>query len=100
MTRYERQKVEVSSLQEGDVFELPRRPGTICKVSYHRLRDEDDGSRLGIIGYDIIEGPLHWPWIYLPSDFQVTLLLPTTTFVQLKGKDWVEGLTEHHGVKK
>lgn len=100
MSRYERQKVEVSSLQEGDVFELPRRPDTVCKVSYHRLREEEDGQLTGVIGYDIVEGSLHWPWIYLPHDYPITLLLPTTTYVALRGKDWIDGLTEHHGVKK
>lgn len=100
MSRYERQKVEVASLQEGDIFELPRRPGTIVKVSYHRLKEDDEGQRIGMIGYDIVEGPLHWPFIYLPSDYPVTLLLPTTTYVDLRGKDYVASLTEHHGVKQ
>lgn len=99
MSRYERQKVEVSSLQEGDIFELPRRAETIVKVSSHRLRREEDGSMLGIIGYDIVEGPLHWPFIYLPHDYKVTLLLPTTTYVALSGRDFVEALKEQHGVE-
>lgn len=100
MSRYERQKVVVASLQDGDVFELPGHYGTVCKVNYHRLKEDEDGRQIGVIGYDIVEGPLRWPWIHLPSDFQIVLLLPTTTYVQLGGKDWVEGLTEHHGVKK
>lgn len=97
---YERQPVVVSSLQEGDKFELPRRAGTVCQVTFHKLKEDDDGRQIGIIGYDILEGPLHMPVIHLPADYPIMLLLPTTTYVQLSGKDWVEGLTEHHGVSK
>jgi hypothetical protein len=99
MSKYERQPVDVASLQEGDVFELPKQPGSVCKVSYHNLREEENGQQIGIIGYSILEGNLHWPVIYLPPNFQIMLLLPTTTHVHLSGKDWVQGLTEHHGVK-
>lgn len=100
MSRYERQKVVVSSLSDGDVFELPRRPGTICRVTFHKLKEDEDGQQIGIIGYDIVEGPLHMPVLYMPADYPITLLLPTTTYVKLTGKDWIESLTEHHGVSE
>lgn len=100
MSRYERQKVDVASLQDGDIFELPGRPDTVCKVSYHRLKEDEDGREIGVIGYDILEGSLHWPVIFLPHDFPINLLLPTTTFVAMSGKDWVNSLAEHHGVSK
>lgn len=100
MSQYERQPVDAESLQDGDVFELPGRDGTICKASYTNLVEHDDGRAFKIIGYDIVEGSLHWPVIYLPPNSQVVLLLPTTTYVALSGKDWVDSLTEQHGVKE
>lgn len=99
MSRYERQPVVVGSLHEGDTFELPGRPDTVCRVGTTSLKEDEDGRQLRILLYDILEGPLHWPVIYVPPDFPVILLLPTTTFIQLSGKDWVESLTEQHGVK-
>ena len=98
MSKYDRQRVDVASLQDGDVFELPGR-GAVCKVNYHRLKRDEDGREIGVIGYSILEGSLHWPVIYLPPDFPIILLLPTTTYVTLSGKDWLDSLTEHHGVK-
>jgi len=92
--KYERQNVEVSSLQDGDLFELPRQPDTVCRVNYHRLKEDDDGRRIGLIGYDILDGPLRWPWIHLPADYPITLLLPITTFVALGGKDWIKSVME------
>lgn len=100
MSRYEQQSVVVSSLQEGDTFRVPL-PGlieSILKVTYHRLREDEDGQRIGVIGFNIVEGPLRFPVIHLPEDFPVILLLPKTTYVHLSGKSWVESLTEHHGV--
>jgi len=99
MTQYERQQVPVSSLQDGDVFELPRRRDVRCKVSFHKLMDDEDGRRIGVIGFNIIEGSLGRPWISLPADYPIWLLLPTTTYVHLGGKDWMNSLTEQHGVK-
>lgn len=99
MGKYERQMVEVGSLHDGDTFELPSRPDTICRVNHTSLINDDDGTCLRVIGYDIIEGPLHWPVIYCPPGSKVALLLPTTTHVHLSGKDWVNSLTEQHGVR-
>jgi hypothetical protein len=99
MSRYERMKVEVRSLGEGDTFEHPARRDTVCRVSHTSLKEDDAGHELRIIGYDILEGGLHWPVTYLPSDYPVILLLPTTTYVQLSGKGFIESLTEQHGVK-
>lgn len=99
MSKYERQQVVVASLQDGDVFELPGRPGTVCKATFTSLKRDEDGREIRIIGYDILEGSLHWPVIYIPMDFPVILLLPTTTYVRLSGKDWVNSLAEHHGVR-
>jgi hypothetical protein len=98
MSKYERQPVEVIALQEGDTFELPGRHDTICRASHVSLKEDDSGRQFKIVGYDILEGSLHWPVIYLPPDFMVILLLPTTTYVKLSGKAWVDSLTEHHGV--
>jgi hypothetical protein len=100
MSKYERQPVDVGSLHDGDTFELPTRPDTICRVSHTSLKSEEDGATFHIIGYDIIDGPLHWPVIYCPPGSKVMLLVPTTTYVRMSGKDWVESLTEHHGVKE
>lgn len=98
MSRYERQKVAVGSLQDGDTFELPGHRQAICRVTFTKLKEDEDGREIRMIGYDILEGTLHWPFIYLPIDYPVILLLPTTTYVKLTGKEWVESLTEHHGV--
>lgn len=100
MSKYERQPVVVGSLGEGDTFELPGRPDTVCRVGTTSLKEDEDGRVFRIIMYDILEGPLHWPVIYVPPDFIVMLLLPTTTYVALSGKNWVESLTEQHGVKE
>jgi hypothetical protein len=99
MSKYERSHAPVGSLQVGDHFELPRRQDTVCRCDHHSLVENDEGS-WHIIGYSIIEGDLHWPVIYLPVDYQVVMLLPTTTYVKLSGKEWVNSLTEHHGVKE
>jgi hypothetical protein len=99
MSRYERQPVEVGALADGDTFELPGRPDTICRVSHTSLV-ADDERELRVIGYDILEGPLHWPVIYCPPGFQVVLLLPTTTYSYGSGKDWVKSMTEKHGVSE
>lgn len=93
MSKYEREFVPVASLEVGNVFEHPFRDDTICKVEHHSLHEE-----CHILGYTIAEGSLHWPVIYLPVDFEVCLLIPTTTFVKLSGKEWIDSLTEHHGV--
>jgi hypothetical protein len=98
VSRYERQPVEVGALSDGDTFELPGRPDTICRVSHTSLV-ADDERELRVIGYDILEGPLHWPVIYCPPGFQVVLLLPTTTYSYGSGSAWVKDLTEKHGVK-
>lgn len=98
--KYERQHVEANALADGDTFELPGRPETICRVSHTSLIDEEDGRQFRCIGYNILEGPLHWPVIYCPPGFKVVLLLPTTTYVSLGGKAWVDSLTEHHGVSE
>lgn len=94
--KYDRQLIQMMSLQEGDVFQHPLRDDTLCKVSYANLKQEEH-QQLKIIGYTIVEGQLHWPVLYAPADAEVTLLLPTTTFVQLSGKDWISSLTEEHG---
>jgi hypothetical protein len=99
MSGYERSWIPVGSLEVGNVFELPNREDTVCRVDHHSLVEEE-GLHWHIIGYSIIEGRLHWPVIYLPHDYQVVLLLPTTTYVKLSGKEWVDSLTEHHGVKE
>jgi hypothetical protein len=99
MSRYERQWVEAEALQDGDTFELPGKPETVCRANYVNLVEQDEWQ-YKVIGYDIIEGPLHFPVIHLPPGFRVILLLPTTTYVQMSGKDWVDSLTEQHGVKK
>lgn len=93
--KYDRERVPVRSLEVGTVFEHPFMADTICKCEHHGLREETH-----IIGYTIVEGHLHFPAVYLPPDFEVIMLIPTTTFVQLSGKEWVESLTEHHGVKE
>lgn len=93
MSKYEREWVPVASLEVGNMFDHPFRNNCICECQHHSLHD---GQHL--IGYTIKEGSLHWPVIYLPVDFEVELLIPTTTFVQLSGKDWVNSLTEQHGV--
>jgi len=95
MSKYEREWVPVNSLQVGNSFEHPFRGDTICKVEHHSMHEDQH-----IIGYSIVEGCLHWPVVYLPVGFEVCLLVPTTTFVQLSGKDWINTLTEHHGVKE
>lgn len=97
MSKYEREWVPVNSLEVGNSFEHPFREDTICKVEHHSLVDDDRG-KFHIVGYSIVEGCLHFPAVYLPVDFQVVLLVPTTTFVKLSGKEWVNSLTEHHGV--
>lgn len=99
MSKYERSFIPVGSLEVGNVFELPNRPETVCRVDHHSLVEEE-GRRFHVIGYSILEGSLHWPCIYLPVDYQVVLLLPTTTYVKLSGKEWVNSLTEHHGVSQ
>lgn len=99
MSKYERQWIPVASLEVGNVFELPNREDTVCRVDHHSLIDEES-RRFHIVGYSILEGSLHWPVIYLPHDYQVVLLLPTTTYVKLSGKEWVDSLTEHHGVNE
>lgn len=100
MSKYERQRVEIVSLQDGDTFELPGHREAICRVTFHKLKQDDDGREMRIIGYDILEGALHWPVMYLPVDYPVVLLLPTTTYVQLSGKAFVDSLTKQHGVSK
>lgn len=101
MSKYERQRVVISSLQDGDTFELPGHRHAICRVTFHKLViDEDDGQEMGLIGYDILEGTLHWPVIRLPMDYPVILLLPTTTYVQLGGKAFIDSLVEHYGVEQ
>lgn len=97
MAKYERQFQPVGSLQVGDHFELPNREDTVCRCDHHSLVDDDRG-KFHIIGYSIVEGCLHWPVIYLPVDYQIVMLIPTTTYVKLSGKEWVDSLTEHHGV--
>lgn len=97
MSKYEREWVSVGSLHEGDHFELPNKPDTICKVEHTSLSDLGDWP-VRIIGYVILEGSLHWPVLYVHPDYQVVLLTPTTTYVHMGGKDWVDSLTEHHGV--
>jgi hypothetical protein len=99
MSRYERQPVEVGALSDGDVFELPGKPETVCRVSHTSLIDEE-GRQFRIIGYDILEGPLHWPVIYCPPGYEVILLLPTTSYHYGSGKDWVKSMTEKHGVSE
>lgn len=95
MTKYEREWVDVRSLEVGNSFEHPFRDDTVCRVDHHSLVEDTH-----LIGYSIIDGCLHWPVVYLPPEFQVCLLIPTTTYVKLSGKDWVNSLTEHHGVKE
>jgi hypothetical protein len=92
MSKYEREWVPVASLQVGNSFEHPFRDDTICRVEHHSLVEAQH-----IIGYSIVEGCLHFPVVYLPADFEVIMLLPTTTYVKLSGKEWVDSLTEHHG---
>jgi hypothetical protein len=99
MSRYDRERVDVRSLENGNMFELPGRPETICEVTHTSLVSDDE-REFHIVGYNILEGPLHWPVIYLPPGFEVILLQPTTTYVHLSGKAWVDSLTEHHGVKE
>jgi len=99
MSKYERELVPVASLEVGNTFELPYRDDTICRVDHHSLVNRE-GQRFHVIGYSILEGGLHWPVIYLPVDYEVILLIPTTTYIKLGGKDWVKSLTEHHGVKE
>jgi hypothetical protein len=100
MSKYERQKVEVASLQDGDTFELPDHRHAVCRVTFHKLKCDEDGREMRIIGYDILEGTLHWPVLYLPVDYPVILLLPTTTYVKLSGKAFVDSLVEQHGVER
>lgn len=88
MPKYERQWVDVASLEVGNSFEHPSRSDTICRCDHHSLHEEE-GRRFHILGYSITEGTLHWPVIYLPVDYQVVLLLPTTTYVKLSGKEWI-----------
>lgn len=99
MPKYEREWVAVGSLEVGNSFEHPFIPDMVCRVDHHSLVNRDN-IRFHILGYSIIEGHLHWPVIYLPVDFEVILLTPTTTYVKLSGKEWVGSLTEHHGVKE
>jgi hypothetical protein len=91
--KYERQLVDFRSLQDGDIFEHPVRDDTICKVTYANLKREEE-QEIKIVQYTIVEGSLHWPVIYLPPEFEVTLLLPTTTYVALSGKAWIDKIKE------